>query len=138
MNTYADKIENIQDKIVEFSNGVKVFNSCNHAVTFQDGDKPVSVPQGYLINADFKETPHSEKGAATIVRFKPVPREDNEQFLKWFYEQHPDVLVVGSQIAANAYPGYVYVMTPEPGYERVRDGQKRKSIHKFTTFAEVG
>lgn len=42
--------------------------------------------------------------------------------------------VVGSIIAAQAYPGRVVAMTPVPGFERVSPAEKRMRCDKFTTF----
>ena len=44
------------------------------------------------------------------------------------------VLIVGSIIAAQAYPGLVVAMTPAPGYERVAPAEKRMNPDKFTVF----
>jgi hypothetical protein len=46
----------------------------------------------------------------------------------------PDVLIVGSLVSAQAYPGRVVGMTPAPGFERVPPDQKRMSIVKFNVF----
>lgn len=44
--------------------------------------------------------------------------------------------IVGSIIAAQAYPGEVVAMTPAPGYERVAPAEKRMNPHKFTIFVK--
>lgn len=138
MNTYPINYRRSEKNIVEFSNGVKVLNTCNHDVTFQDGEELISVPSAYLVNAKIEEEYHSEEGSAQFVKIKYVPEEESKKFVNWFRKRNPDVLMVGSMIAALAFPEDIVVMTPVPGYERVRDGQKRKSIEKFTTFANVG
>jgi hypothetical protein len=43
-------------------------------------------------------------------------------------------VVVGSIIAAQAYPGLVVAMTPAPGYERKPPTEKRMRPDKFTVF----
>lgn len=49
----------------------------------------------------------------------------------------PDRLViVGSIIAAQAYPGKVVGLCPVPGYERVAPSEKRMRCDKFTIFTE--
>ena len=51
-----------------------------------------------------------------------------------YVESYSDgtLIIVGSIIAAQAYPGNVYAMTPAPGYERAKE--KLMSCEKFTTF----
>lgn len=137
MNTYPLEFKRSEKQIVQFSNGVKVLNVCNHDVTFQDGEELISVSPGYLVNAKFEEELVSDEGNVTFVQVKYTPEKESEKFVKWFKSKHPDVLICGSMIAAQAFPEEVVVMTPVPGFERVRDGQKRKSIEKFTTFAKA-
>ena len=45
-----------------------------------------------------------------------------------------NILIIGSIVAAQAYPGQVVAMTPAPGYERVPVDQKRMNPDKFTIF----
>ena len=45
------------------------------------------------------------------------------------------LVIIGSIIAAQAYPGEVFGLTPVPGYERVAPDDKRMRCDKFTTFA---
>jgi hypothetical protein len=46
----------------------------------------------------------------------------------------PKLIIVGSIIAAEAYPGEVVAMCPVPGYERVAPSEKRMRCDKFTIF----
>ena len=68
----------------------------------------------------------TEEGKETIERIKSVY---NRQF------SNGTLVIVGSIIAAQAYPGEVAAMTPVEGYERVAPDQKRMRCDKFTTFA---
>ena len=43
-------------------------------------------------------------------------------------------MVVGSIIAAQAYPGLVVAMVPAPGYERRPPAEKRMRPDKFTIY----
>ena len=66
--------------------------------------------------------------------------EEGEEIItklqNWANENFPayDLRIVGSIIAAQAYPGDVVGMTPAPGYERVAPNEKRMSLDKFTVF----
>ena len=68
----------------------------------------------------------TEEGKETIERIKSVY---NRQF------SNGTLVIVGSIIAAQAYPGEVAAMTPVEGFERVAPDQKRMRCDKFTTFA---
>lgn len=123
---------------VAFSNNVVVVNTTPHPVTIQDMDGTlITVPTSVLINAKAEERKVSdlfvrtefvgtEEGKETIERIKSVY---NRQF------SNGTLVIVGSIIAAQAYPGEVAAMTPVEGYERVAPDQKRMRCDKFTTFA---
>jgi hypothetical protein len=46
----------------------------------------------------------------------------------------PNAIIVGSLIAAQAYPGRVVAMVAAPGFERVPPDQKKMRDDRFTTF----
>ncbi len=50
-------------------------------------------------------------------------------------QQYPGAIIVGSIIAAQAFPGRVLAMVHAPGFERVPPAEKRMRDDKFTTFA---
>ena len=100
-----------------FTNGVHIVNTTPHEITFQDQDQIVSVPNcGTLINAKVVETIVSQ-GIPAFVK-----------------TELPNCIIVGSIIAAQAYAGKVFAMTPMPGFERVAPAEKRMNPAKFTTF----
>lgn len=122
-------------------NGVKVFNSTPHPVTFwrDDWAEVVTVEKDELISATAQEI--------TAGCYQPLAAPDWENI--WFVrtefvgnEAGRDVIrrakaagaevIVGSIIAAQAYPGDVVAMVPAPGYERMPPDQKRMMPDKFT------
>lgn len=134
-------------------NGLTVFNATPHPITFwQEGwEEPVTVEPDEVINA----RPVEEFVARRAVK-RPVPvqTEDGERLVRASYalfrtrfvgdergeeiarralEAGADV-VVGSIIAAQAYPGLVVAMVPAPGFERVPPSEKRMRPDKFTVF----
>lgn len=125
-----------------FGNGVTVFNSTPHIINIQDIDGEVIgiLPNpDFLINARAVEVPvgdlfvktsfvGDEQGCAVIQHIK--------DFFKEEVKSDGPMVIVGSIIAAQAYPGEVVGMTPVPGYERVAPSEKRMRCDKFTTFAE--
>lgn len=135
----------IMDNIMEctrvFSNGVAVVNTTPHPITFQDGADTVTVPASreLLINAVPTEQAvddllvrtsfsGSSEGMKIIddIQGTPMPEGARRR------------LIVGSIIAAQAYPGLVVAMTPAPGCERVAPAEKRMSVSKFTTYKKRG
>ena len=120
-----------------FSNGVAVVNTTPHPITFQDGAGTVTVPasQELLLNAVPAEQAvddllvktsfsGSSEGMNIIAAIQGTPMPEGARRR----------LIVGSIIAAQAYPGMVVAMTPAPGYERVAPDEKRMSVDKFTTY----
>ena len=141
----ADIVKAAMATIVEMTNGVKILNTTPHPLTFQDGDKVVSVPvSGILINGRpvEKEVPLSEhmvegglKGKITLVQTEFVTDEKSMELIRVMEELcGDDVLFIGSLAAAQAYPGTILAMIPQPGFERVPPDQKRMRVDRFTTF----
>ena len=124
-----------------FSNGVLVVNTTPHAIRFQETDGSlVEVPSNpkFLVNAKAVETKVSD----LLVKTSFVGTEDGTKVintLEDYYQGQPDsgikhLVIVGSAIAAQTYPGRIVAMTPVPGFERVAPAEKRMSIDKFTTY----
>lgn len=125
--------------IVEYD-GMMYINTTPHPVNFSNpetGDEFVVSSCGILINARSTEKEVGEKNGiklvSTIFQADPV----SETALKVLEEEHPGAIIIGSIIAAQAYPGRVLAMTPCPGYERVAPSEKRMNPKKFTTFANI-
>ena len=126
---------NIKNSVITFSNGVSVINTTPHPITFLDGETVIQVPvSGILINSKVIEEVVKE-GVPTLVRSTFVSSPESEKLLSKIEQEVPGVLVVGSIVAAQGFPGRVVGMTPSPGFERVPPQEKRMSISKFTTFA---
>ena len=114
--------------------GVEVVNTTPHPLSFGVGDEIISVPTSVLVNAKATETLARTKGGVEYVKtvFEGTP--EGEEVIEEILQEYPDAVIVGSIIAAQAYPGKVFGMTPLPGYERVAPAEKRMNPHKFTTF----
>jgi len=117
-----------------FSNGVTIINTTPHTITFKDAGKLIPVPtSGILINAKVVETV-VKSGNPTLVKTNFIASEEDEEKLSQIEIAHPGVLPIGSIIAAQAFPGRVFGMTPILGFERVAPQEKRMNPDKFTTF----
>lgn len=120
-----------------FSNGVTVVNCTPHPVRFQDVNGEIvtidSDPE-YLINARVEEEIFEQYGITyTTPTFVGTP--EGEQIIKkieWQFSEPP--IIIGSIIAAQAYPGRVCGMCPVPGHERVAPAEKLMRCDKFTRY----
>lgn len=124
---------------VLFGNGVLVVNTTPHPVTIQDINGSLrSVPQcGVLINAKAVETQVSDLYVSTAFVGDEEGRKIIADIQEWFDEIHipgERLVILGSIIAAQAYPGQVVAMVPVPGYERVAPAEKRMRCDRFTVF----
>jgi len=119
----------------EFSNGVKVVNVTPHPLSFLDGDVVVTIPKsGILVNAKVVNEENVED-AVTYCIPAFVSDPVSEQSLTDLEKTLPDgTLIVGSIVAAQAYPGRVVGMVPAPGFERVTPAEKRMSTSHFTRY----
>lgn len=116
-------------------NGVTVYNATPHSITFwKDGwEEPVTVPPDTPINASPKEEIVEVRGAVTFVKTIFVGTDEGRRIAEEAKAAGADV-VIGSIIAAQAYPGLVVAMLPAPGFERVPPEQKRMLPDKFTVY----
>ncbi|MGB9879605.1 MAG: hypothetical protein ACPLRM_02470 [Anaerolineae bacterium] len=116
--------------------GVAYVNVTPHPITLQKGEQVFTVePSGVLINARPEEC-HARTlpGGIQLVRTAFVPDPASAAALDAIEKEVPGAVVIGSIIAAQAFPGRVFAMVPVPGFERVPPEQKRMRADKFTTF----
>jgi hypothetical protein len=123
---------------VTFGNNVAIINTTPHSVTIQDTDgTPITVPSSIILNAKAEEKQVSDLFVKTVF----VPTEEGKEIISEIKNAFKSqigtgtLVIVGSMIAAQAYPEDVVAMTPVPGYERVNPAEKRMRCDKFTTFA---
>lgn len=119
----------------ELPNGVKIFNGTPHVIRFWDEswDEPVEVEPDDLVNANIVEYEHKWTQSPKVTMVS-VEFAGNKEGLDVLNSVPNDVLVIGSLVAAQAYPGRVFAMVPCKGYERVPPAKKRMRPDKFTTF----
>lgn len=119
-----------------FSNGVTVVNCTPHPVRFQDvtGEiVTVYCDHEYLINAEVREETVNENDI-TYATPTFVGTEEGDAIITKIHLEHPGAIIIGSIIAAQAYPGKVCGMVPVPGYERVAPAEKLMRVDKFTRY----
>lgn len=118
-------------------NGAIIINCTPHPIRFQDITGEVvtidSVPD-YIINARIEEETVEDDG---IIFTKPsfISTTDGTAIINRIKKEfHSGYIIIGSIIAAQAYPGQVCGMTPIPGHERVAPADKLMRVDKFTRY----
>ncbi len=117
--------------------GRKVVVTTPHPVTFGDEEQSFVIEgSSVLVNARAVEEVVADEGDVTFVTSKFVGDEATRSLLEALHEKCPGIIVVGSIIAAQAYPGLVHALVPVKGFERVAPDQKRMRYDKFTIFVK--
>lgn len=125
------------DGIVKID-GVRVVNTTPHNVTMVNSDLSVvaSVPPcGALVNATPIATP-VDSGIPGVKYQRTGFKADTTTLdtLRAFKAQYPDVVVIGSLIAAQAYPGLVAAMVAHPDFVRVPPQDKKMLVDTYTIY----
>ena len=122
-------------EFVKLPSGVTVVNSTPHPITFMSEDGiVVTVPSSCIINATVEETVVSSANGIEFVKSTFVGSPEGKAIIEQIHQANPTALIVGSIIAAQAFPGLVVAMTPCKGFERKPPAEKRMSTTKFTIF----
>jgi hypothetical protein len=80
------------------------------------------------------EAAGTHPSGAELVRARFDASEYDKSKLDQIEKQNPGAIIVGSIIAAQAFPGRVYATIPAPGFERVPPAEKRMRDDKFLVF----
>ena len=122
--------------VVKVIDGRTYINVTPHTITLRDsaGQDHEVPPSGVLINARPVEEPAGNRTGIELVRTRFVADEASERAIAELERAYPGAFIVGSIIAAQAFPGRVLAMVPVPGLERVPPEQKRMRADKFTVF----
>lgn len=111
-------------------------NTTPHSINCLDGNGELVIlpPCGTLVNArSVQEVVGSIDGVSLVkTRFEADTKAD--EFLAGLKSVASNVVVIGSIIAAQAYPGRVFGLCPVPGYERVAPNEKRMRLDQFITY----
>ena len=122
-------------EFIKLPSGVTVVNSTPHPITFMSEDGMViTVPSSCIINATVEETVVRSTNGINFVKSTFVGSEEGAKIIEQIHSINPSALIVGSIIAAQAFPGLVVGMTPCKGFERKPPAEKRMSTTKFTIF----
>lgn len=124
-------------KVKMLANGVRVINCTPHKVTFiyPEGVEEAVEPCGATLKANANEKVSDVIGPVTFVKtvFSPSPEGQAELDLI-MKEVRENLIIIGSLISAQAWPGLVAAMVSAPGFERVTPIEKRMDPAKFNIF----
>lgn len=123
--------------VIERGYDQMIVNVTPHPITMWDRNRGTfSVPPcGTVLSARAVEHPVGRHpSGAQLVRTRFEPTGEAVTDLERLEEKHLGAIIVGSIIAAQAFPGRVFAMVPVPGFERVPPSEKRMQADKFATF----
>ena len=137
-------------QIINFTatiDGKTIVNTTPHPINFlnKEGEMvvvPSSVAPGektspWVVNAKAVEEKIGEDLVHTVFIGTPEGKAILDKIEEWAREEGIENLrVIGSIVAAQAYPGRVLGMVPVPGFERVPPAEKRMTAQKFTVYTK--
>ena len=106
--------------MLQLENGMNVYNGTPHDITLWDGEGDlIIVPPHGKIDAKPQEVTVADSDfGVTLVTTEFVPTKEGWKIINQAKKDGANV-IIGSIVAAQAYPGNVFAMTPAPGFERV-------------------
>lgn len=124
-----------------------IVNTTPHPLNFlnKEGEVvvvPSSVAPGektspWVVNAKAVEEQVGDDLVCTVFVGTPEGEAILDKIEEWAREEGIENLrVIGSIVAAQAYPGRVLGMCPAPGFERVSPAEKRMTTQKFTVYTK--
>lgn len=113
---------------------VVYINTTPHTINFKygDGEEFEILPSGVLLNATSVEEEVGVVNGVSFVRTVFEPSQEGIDSIQKIRDILPEAVIVGSIIAAQAYPGEVVAMTPAAGYERVHPSEKGTNLPATT------
>jgi len=126
----------IPENVIKFQ-GNTYINTTPHSITLKSilTEEEFTLPaSGVLINSKPEESVVGGNGSIKFVQTTFTSNHEDYVKLNILNDMFPCAIVIGSIIAAQAYPKRVYGLIPYPGLERVPVDQKKMQAEKFTIF----
>ena len=122
--------------LVTIVEGRSYLKTTPHELSFLDskGELVVIPASGILINAKPVEKLVMTENEVQYVTTVFQSNDEGSEILNQISAESPGTIIIGSILAAQAYPGKVVGMIPVPGFERVPPAEKRMRLDKFTIF----
>lgn len=111
-------------------------NTTPHSINRLDGNGNLVIlpPCGTLVNARSVQEVVGSIDEISLVKTRFEADTKADEFLSALKSVSSKAVVIGSIIAAQAYPGRVFGLCPVPGYERVAPAEKRMRLDQFVTY----
>jgi len=122
--------------IINFQGNIYI-NTTPHSITLKSTlteEEFILPASGVLINSKPEESVVGGNGSIKFVQTTFTSNHEDYVKLNILNDMFPCAIVIGSIIAAQAYPKRVYGLIPYPGLERVSVDQKKMQAEKFTIF----
>ena len=122
--------------IINFQGNIYI-NTTPHSITLKSTlteEEFILPASGVLINSKPEESVVGGNGSIKFVQTTFTSNHEDYVKLNILNDMFPCAIVIGSIIAAQAYPKRVYGLIPYPGLERVPVDQKKMQAEKFTIF----
>jgi hypothetical protein len=113
--------------------GVVIYNCCPHPLSFWCGEEHgvIKVPSDGIINARPIVTVVKQKDGYALVTVTYTSTPSGESFLRIIRKSEPKALIVGSLIAAQAYPEEI--VSPAP-FRSSKSEDRLNRSDRFTVF----
>ena len=123
-----------KDGIIEEINFRKLINVCPHDINFSDkrGVHTYTLRQTGVILSGTEKDEYMENFPYKVFKRTFHPTEIGLEILKKLEEEYPWYLIVGSKIAAQAYPGQVVSLVPCVGTDRKLKMMREGFFRSFT------
>lgn len=119
-------------------NGLLIYNATAHDLVFLCGEEIVLAERDGIINAKIEGSVVEEHLAYSILVNRYLPLQSGLLAIESIRKAYGEVLIVGSQIAAQAYPGeivYPLPITKQRGENKlINKSDRLNRSDKFVTF----
>lgn len=114
-------------------NGLVICNVTPHPLTMAFGQDVYEVPVDKIINAKAVNVTVHNSGLYRLVSVNFVQTDEGNETIAYLKKKYPGAILLGSVIAAKAYPGRIYspVRLDSARYDK---GNYIISSQRFTTF----
>jgi len=122
---------------IKLPNGTVIYNVTPHPLYFQDGDSDTvhEAETDVVVNASVKTRDEVERPGIKMVSVRYEETRSGREIINAIKEKDPEALIVGSVVAAQAYPGDVISPIPSKQGRGSIDRRKRPvRSDRFTIF----
>lgn len=127
------KITKLVEGIVEVK-GVRVVNTTSKPIRLTNEDLTMDVtiqPSGVEINANVEITEAYSCANATLEMTDFIDDKETKVAIQEFLSEYPDVILIGTSVTAQAYPGLIVTTVTHPN---APSEEKRMMYNRYTVY----